>query len=444
MDQTLGAHVEEMTWKSARKYAAKGDQDLFKILDEINPSDQYTLLRVRYPYGTIILNDDAIYIPIGNRSVPLFDPEVPQKIKEKLGYRSVPFGLITKNPVEIYLETDDRVFSVELSGPNKGIELGIFEYFGLTPCYSASSGARSLFMIPKISETRHHRKLMKSYHLNCAQPKNIFKQWHVFKALYNSPNFQTPWESEVLYLSKAWDDGLTKFKKKSPVWESLENYLYKKGFEHSELGRRKVVLDVLWRKVLSILEEDGFKPDIYAMDTLKHLIYLFLGGVSGSRPLVDDYAGPITEFQKIYIEEYGLNQIPTIMGPYRFSLEKNIPVYYSMQYPTMISSNPSVRKVQTIIEEMRELMMIKSALAHSFGNIKINNMRLHEIIQSMKLEFFHGELFRYGKEIRPTSEIPLSDKDFLYMPTKKNQLKFADNGSFIRGCIKISTYKDKL
>jgi hypothetical protein len=37
--------------------------------------------------------------------------------------------MITYNQVEVFRETNDRVFSVELSGPNKGIEIGIFEFF---------------------------------------------------------------------------------------------------------------------------------------------------------------------------------------------------------------------------------------------------------------------------------------------------------------------------
>ena len=130
------------------------------------------------------------------------------------------------------------------------------------------------------------------------------------------------------------------------------------------------------------------------------------------------------------------------MGPQRFSLEKNTPVYYSMQFPTMISPNPTFRKIQTIVEEMRELMIVKSALMHNPGNIKVNNIKLHELVKSMRLEFYHGDLYSYGKEIRPTHEIPVGDPDFLFSPIQKEGLEFANNGSFIRGCIKISKYEN--
>lgn len=441
MTKTLFPGVEEITWREAKKLAVKGDQELFKILEEIDPSDEYTFLRMRYPFGSFIMHEDSVYIPFnGNKSVPLSAPEVPQILKDKLGYRSIPFGMITENPVEVYRETDDRIFSVELSGANKGIEIGIFEFFGLTSCYSVTSGARSLFMIPKISETRHHKKLMTNYHLNCIQPRNIQRHWNVFKELYNSDLFQTKWEAEILYLTKPWDDMLAK-SKKSLAWEKLLNYLVKKCNEHSELGRRRLVLDViLWQQISSSLDKQGFKPDNYITDTLKHLIYIFLGNMSGYRPITSDYGGPISEIQKIYAECYGLTQIPTMMGAVRYSLEKNVPVYYSMQTPMMISSSPTIRKGETIIQEMRELMMLKPVLSEHQGNIKINNIKLHDLVRFMKLEYYHGDQYSYGQDIRPTREIPLHDPDFLYMPQniQKKLTEFADNGSFIRGCIKIS------
>lgn len=436
----LCPNVEELTWKEVQESVANSCTELYKILADINPGEKYTFIRVRYPFGSIIMHEDEVYFPFGkNNSIPLSDPAIPNSIKEKLGYRSIPFGMITANSVEIYRESSDRVFSVELSGPNKGLEIGIFEYFGLTPCYTVSSGARSLFMIPKISETRNHKKLMKYMQINCGQPRNIFKQWHVFKELYNSPIFDSAWEAEIVYLPKIWDDSLESYAKESLPWAALKSYLYKKGFEHSQSGRCKLLVDILWQEVAIALDEDGLKPDIYTVDTLKQLIHIYLGSISGNRPSINNYAGPIQRLQEVYVEQYGLEKAPTIMIPQRFKFSDNIPVYYSMQEPAISSSNPLNRKLQTIIEEMRELMAITSALSRSTRKIKLDNLKLHQLIQSMKLEFFHSDLYSYGKEIRPTTEIAQSDSDFLYTPSNpEGKLEFADNGSFIRGCIKIS------
>ncbi len=439
MPQTLYPGVEELKWKEARKYMVHGCRELYKIFEEIDPTDQYTFIRICYPYGSLIMHNDELYIPYdGNLTISLNSPEIPQTLRAKLSYQSIPFGIITKNPIEIFREVGEHVLSIALSGPNKGIELGIFEYFGLTTCYSVTAGARSLFFVPKISKTRHHKKVTKHFHAKCIQPTNVFKQWYVFKELYNSEFFTTKWETEMIFLTKAWSDGLQK-NKKSVAWEKLQAYLYKKCVEHSEFSRRKLILDIA-----GVTSDPGFKPDSYIIDTLKHLIHIFLGSVVGMRPVINDYAGPINEIQKIYLEHYRLTQIPTMLYSYRFSFEENIPVYYSMQVPTIIQANPSFRKAQTIIEDIRELIMLKPTIVRSYGNIKINGALLHNLVRLMKLEYYHADLYSYGKDIRPTNEIPLYDKDFLYCPFAANKsLKFAENGSYIRGCIKISRHENK-
>lgn len=297
-------------------------------------------------------------------------------------------------------------------------------------------------MVPHIAETLRHKRLIKHYGPNILKPNSIMRHWHLFRSLSHNELFKTKWYAEILYFTKAWDESLKKKHDSSVAWESLKKYIYMKGFEHSELSRRKQVLEVLWQKIAEKLSRDGVKVDSYTIDTLKHLIYVFLGGTSGSRPTVNDYAGPLTEIKNIYVDIYGLDKLPTIMGPHQFSFDENVPVYYSMQNPMMISSSPHVRKPLTVIEEMRGLMLIKNILAENFGKIKINNIKLHELVNFMKLEFFHADHFSYGNIIRPSTEIPSTDKDFIQNSTKDKNLSFADNGSFIRGCIRISKFTD--
>ena len=103
----------------------------------------------------------------------------------------------------------------------------------------------------------------------------------------------------------------------------------------------------------------------------------------------------------------------------------------------MISSTPVVRKLQTIVEEMRELMMVKAVLGQNYGNVKIDNHLLYDLVGSMQLDFFHEDRYAYGSSIRSTRELIQSDADFLFNPTNKEELSFATNGSFLRGCVRI-------
>ena len=110
-----------------------------------------------------------------------------------------------------------------------------------------------------------------------------------------------------------------------------------------------------------------------------------------------------------------------------------------MQMPLLLSSTPNFRNMSSNIEDMRELMNIKDYIFdRDYGNLRIDNMRFSDLINRIQLNYFHGAMYSYGKEIRPTTEMPKDDPEMLYMPIKKNNHEFADNGAYIRGCIRIS------
>lgn len=431
--------IEELTWKEAIPYVSNGCSTLFSILSEIEPPKDLTLIKVRYPFGSIIIQDDVLHLPINQTStVPITDSRIQSKWKNLLGYRSIPTGMITENSLEIYREMNNKVFSVALSGANTGLEIGIVENFGSTAAYTVCSGARSLYMLPKISKTASHKRLKKEFGLTSPPPNKLFDHWNIFKELYASETFETEWNCELIFFTEKWIEQIEK--NNSAAWLKLKCYIRKKAWEHSELGRRKVILDVVWEQTADFLSKKSIKVDPYVVDTLKHLIYISLGGISGSRPVNgDDFAGPMNEIQKIYMDIYDLgDQTPTIMRPYSFSIEENKPVYYSMQTPMMLSSTPTFKNISSNIEAIRELIHIKSyVFEQNYGNLKIDNIKFNDLIRKIQFNYFHSHTFSYGKDIRPTTEIADSDIDWLYNP-KRIKLKFADNGLYIRGCVKIS------
>lgn len=436
--------IEELTWNEAEPYVAKGCPKLLAILNEIEPSKDLTLIKVRYPFGSIIIQDDVLHLPINQTTtVPITDPKIESKWKKLLGYRSIPTGMITENSLEIYREMNNKVFSVALSGANTGLEIGIVENFGSTAAYTVSSGARSLYMLPKISKVASHKKLKKEFGLIASPPNKLMDHWHIFKELYASEAFQTDWSCELIFLTDKWINKIEN--SNNLAWLKLKCYIQKKAWEHSELGRRKVILDVVWEQTADLLSKKSVKVDPYVVDTLKHLIYISLGGISGSRPVNgDDFAGPMNEIQQIYMDIYDLgDQIPTIMRPYNFSLEDK-PVYYSMQTPMMLSSTPTFKNISSNIEAIRDLMHIKSyVFSQNYGNLKIDNTKFNELIKKIQFNYFHSHTFSYGKDIRPTTEIPNNDTDWLYNPKNRTDLKFSDNGLYVRGCVKISKNEER-
>ena len=50
MTKTKTSCVEKITWSDARDKVAKVDEKLALIIDEINPSSKYELIKVNYPF----------------------------------------------------------------------------------------------------------------------------------------------------------------------------------------------------------------------------------------------------------------------------------------------------------------------------------------------------------------------------------------------------------
>lgn len=432
--------IELISWSKARRRIMTGCKKLLSVLDQIDPPKNLKLIKARYPFGSTIIKNGVLHLPINNyESIPINDSRIDNSIKDQLSYCSVPIGMISENSLEIYRETDSKIFSVAMSGPHTGLEIGIIENFGSAAAYTVSSGARSLYMVPKISKTSAHKKLRREYGIISPPPKRILDHWQIFRELHASHNFNTKWHCELIFLTKDWVPYINADNDLS--WLRLKSYIQQKAWDHCELGRNKVLLDIVWQQVTSLLTNKGIKPDPYIVDTLKHLIFISLGGISGCRPVSgDDFAGPMNEVQSIYSEIYGLeDQIPTIMQPYNFSLQQDKPAYYSMQSPMLLSSTPNFRSMSSNIDDIRELMNIKSyVFDQDYGNLQVKNTLFNTLLKKIRFNYYHSDMFAYGSEIRPTKEMPDSDPELLYMPTRNGKQVFADNGGYIRGCIKIS------
>ena len=157
--------IEELTWPEIRDSVAGTSKELANIIDEISPSKEFTVFKVRYPFGMKILDRNVFYLPSDlNSATPITEHEN-NNIKNKLSYGAIPLGIITKNSAELFHDIHRKIFSIATFG--KGLEIGICEHLGHSHQYSISSGARSIYMLPKISETISSRTKNQGVHRRC-------------------------------------------------------------------------------------------------------------------------------------------------------------------------------------------------------------------------------------------------------------------------------------
>lgn len=434
--------IEELTWEEVRHKVAEVSKELADIIDNISPGKEFIVFQVSYPFGAKILDKNQFYLPTRHgSSIPINDHSIDSNLKSKLNYTHPPLGIIVKNKTELFYDRHRKIFSLAILGA--GLEIGITEHFGWFPPYTITSGARSIYMLPKISETLSHKKLKKRFEITESSPKHLYDQWQVFAQITNSNNFSSSWLCEVIFLSTKWYESI---RRKQGPWLQLATYISQKGWEHSEYSRRKAMLDMVWEVFVRSLNNKDLKFNPYVVDTLKHLIYISTSTIPASSPSIGaDEVGPLKTIQKIYEEPcgYGLKEyIATMMQPQYFSMSKKLPVYYSLQLPTLLESLPKTKKITSVMDNIRELSELLNCFLnnqHQFwSKLIIGNTPFSNILNNLQIDYFHSDLFAYGDIIKSSLKMPEFDPNLIYDPTTGRKGVFASNSSFLKGCVRIT------
>ena len=316
------------------------------------------------------------------------------------------------------------------------MNLGVWEAFGPPAPYSVSSGARSLIMAPKITDTESHKRLKEKFSLRAVSPRTLFDQWNVFVEL--AKQAPKPWESKILFLNSKWLEP----KNKNLAWLKFYSFLQNRAWQHTEYARYKSVFEVNWKNFIQTLQNKDEEFDPYLIETLRHLIFVGQGilpafGAVGH----DEIHGPINFLMTAYIKNYGLkNYVPTLLAPCHFNRTyKDSPVYYSFQNPTLLDSIPKMKSFSSAVDDMRNFKHLMEYFEDEVLGKKFNfgNGHLYQISKKHSLISFTVKciLTRYKNLVRLCQQLILN---LLYVPEGTGR-QFASKSSFFRCCVRISS-----
>lgn len=440
------ATMEEVNWKEARTAFAKVKPELAEIIDERKANKQFTLIRVRYPYGATVLQDGILHLPNSDGEVvPINHPTIDKSIRDKLSYSNFPLGLITKNGMEVSREVDKRVITLRFFLP--GTIMGLWE--SLAPpkshfparIWTVTAGARFIFTLPKIQAAKHYKRLKKAFDLPPDAPQELSQQWHAFKQIANHPNFDSRWHQEIYFFTKDWmvED------KKNMDWIKFHHFLLEQAWDLSEYARNVKNADVIWDLFASILSSKGRKPNPLHMDILKHIVGMALGDIPGMRAAgKSELAAPVSGLQNALIEHYNLKQyVPTIMHPHHFSMDgkDDSPVYYSYHASNLLNSLPSFKNSASTLTEL----LLLHDLVNEFldvaisGQLKMENTFILDMLEKVKFTYFHSDVpGSYKSKILNTREMPEGDPNLIYLDKQYDGRQFSESSHFVRGCVRIS------
>ncbi len=434
--------LKEITWEEARQAVLKVNPNFASVIDELSPSSDLTLFEGSYPYGMEIVKQGVFQLLTqSGKLIPLNSPEVPRSLQDKLNYNdnTNPVSLVLENSIEVYTQLDDRIISLYGAiGPGKIMSTWriLNPVLSQAPVFlwDMSSGARTMFMLPKISEMEAHDRLTASLKIKAGVPDGLINHWNVFKEIANSQAFKDCWHVKVLHFTKPWFNHLS-----DDAWLGFRNFLIETGWKGSEFGRNKQV----WELVFSMIEKSrNSKPNAHVVNIAKHLFSMGVGAAPGFRPAITNEIGPINQLQDAYMDlGYRLeNYFPTIMYPCIFNMyaKNESPIYASLNFPTEIEFSPSPRKRASIITN---LCNIKSFMEYAIKKISNNEYNigrtpLFDLVGMGKFDFYHPNSTDYLGILDPT-EISNEDSSFTMSKNKYGNTSIPDKNTFFRGCIRL-------
>lgn len=429
------------TWDKIRDEVIHINPVFTEIVDNLNPGKDYHLYTASYSFGSIIGDEKSFYYPTESNNFCTAS-NLPSSIAKDLSYagNSIPMGMLLSNSAELFIEDFDICIPIRLLKPGNFFGLlreleekgNSFHPAGLS---KMSAGARSIFLLPNIGDAIKYSYLRRDYKIKTNAPRNLYEHWNIFKELYNfkAPK-DNPWETSLLFFSQKWVDKMRHDKK----WKELKLYLIEEEWKRNAFRINQSFFELIF----SITQaKKNLKPNPYLADTTRHLLAIAVGSAPGFMPAIDESAGPIKAIQEAFLESYGIKYAPTIMHPGYFKHQNELAnIYYSMNYPSTLAFSPKSRKESRVIIELRELKHITTKFLDDLKkeNSVCSNTLAYKIINSIELDFFHNKNDMHD-EILLSSNLTEKDNALQRNLVNKNVLPFADSGSFVRGCVRIST-----
>lgn len=421
-----------VTWNEVGKSVRAVNAELADIIDDISPGD-LPLIKVSYPFGADIVDRGQLMLPNGRSLVPATETV----FAEDLNYCPIPLGALLNRASEVYLDLQNYVAPLNFLSP--GQLFGVFEVLNMfvnqfqLAFWSVASGAKSIFMLPKITRMDSHQRLSREFSVSRHPPQSLPEQHAIFAGIAAATGKAANWFSEVVLFTDAWMQAA----KTKVGWQQLRRYLSDVGWQQTSYARDQLMFGLLWQTFSRVLNESRLKPRAYLADTVKYLVRIPIGTVPAFRPAAgDEQAAPFGLLQKAYVDVYGLQKyLPTMMCLSMNDVADSQALYYSLAYPIMLDNVPVDDERQVIISDLREVRMLVTVLIDAIAEFQ-GRSRMREEFQHIidtNYQYYSADKDVYGN-INLSKEI-VSDHRFLYEQATYPEREFCASSQFLRGCV---------
>lgn len=422
-------NIQILDWASIRRSVQVVNADLAKYIDDFDPSKEFHFIKVSYRFGQSILKNGRLQLPVSKEDTAfLNDNRIPVKLKRSLGYCALPMSLLLNKKAEVFYESENRVMPTKVLG--KGSMMGLWEAFDPAPkvfaenVWNITAGARSLFVLPKVSNQLAHKQLQRAYGLNAYPPSHMLHHHQIFKEIAAKDD-KNEWVLDVIFFGEKWAA-----LQDMPSLESLKlnHYLLKEAWKQSYNCRNNMAFNMSWELFSKAVSERNMKPKPLIVNTLKHLLAINDGFYPGYGPAINEEAAPVQLIRDAYCNIYQSKADPTLMEPFHLASVQR-PAYYSFQLPSLLENAPGVHG-KNIIIDLRELKVLMEMLQVSFEE------------NCLQFSYFHpNEDVAYG--IEHSRKIFDIDPNFQIQAEAHSPCDFAKSSPFLKGCVQIALSSDR-
>jgi hypothetical protein len=302
-----------------------------------------------------------------------------------------------------------------------------------------TAGARSIFMLPKITSTVHINRLCAELNITPHSVEHLADHWNLFRLIAQSEKFSPDWKNKIVFFGKEWFSP----KNDSSAWAKFKKYLTAQGWLQAQYSILKINFSIEWRKYAEAISSRRMKPKLYILDQLKHILSIANGYYPAFIPAdAAEEAAPILGLQQAFIDLYRLEEyFSTIMHISSVRhLAHTQPVYYSLSFPTLMEGSPLKKSSSTILLDIRQIKILIDTLKEYLHLHKDNTVH---IVNDAQFDFFHIEKDKF-KIIKQSAEIYASDANFRRKDLEETDRSFCATSQFFRGCVKISSKKQQM
>lgn len=435
--------VVQTNWKTGRTHFQNVAPEFTRLVDNLSPDDAFKIYLFYFPYGMLKGKTSGPYVPLKNNSFcKLSDSQVDQVIQNDLEYGmfTSPLGMVLNKRLEYFLEFDDEVIPYQILGPGEIFNKSILLMRNKGRVYSpngllkASSGSRTAFMLPSISNHNGIMKLRRATNCLINTPRKLGDHFEIFKAISTK---KSDWKLCLAYFSKNWIDSLMT----DPSWIELKSFILEDQKTSSQYSLNSSYYDIFFSQIQK--NSNARTTNQYLTNTAIHLIKIALGEHPGYIPTTTEDLLPLELIQNYMLEYFQMKKVPTVMTPYSFNYESDSsPVYYSMQHPTTphflikknerVSANQEIEVMSDILNKFLNGMADNSSILR--GTV------LADLPQNVTFNYYHNYPPKKSVLINNTTILKNSDPRFSYVFDAQyaEELPVSHEGQFVRGCVQIT------